>query len=95
MRRKNIFKILPTFPLGRSLYKQRGKEKLCDNFRGTTYTKVNYPFAPYDVMDAYYKKANHKVDYNSGNYVTDSIYERKFLNGTDQYATYLNSNACL
>ena len=68
------------------------KEQLCDNFRGTTYTKVNYPFAPYDVMDAYYKKTNHKVDYNSGNYVTDSIYERKFLNGTDQYATYLNSN---
>lgn len=68
------------------------KEQLCDNFRGTTYAKVNYPFAPYDAIDAYYKTEHHIVDYNSGNYVADSIYERKFLAGTDQYATFLNSN---
>lgn len=68
------------------------KEMLCDNFHGTTYSKVNYPFAPYDTIDAYYKAAHHKVDYNSGNYVTDSIYERKYLEGSDQYATFLNSN---
>ncbi|MBR5410749.1 MAG: hypothetical protein IK104_08750 [Clostridia bacterium] len=68
------------------------KEQLCDNFRGTTYAKVNYPFAPFDVIDAYYKTEAHKVDYNSGNYVTDSIYERKYLNGSDQYAAFFNSN---
>lgn len=67
-------------------------EVLCDNFRGTTYSKVNYPFAPYDTITAYYKFENHKVDYNNGNYVTDSIYERKYLDGKDQYATFLNSN---
>ncbi len=68
------------------------KEQLCGNFRGTTYAKVNYPFAAYDVIDAYYKSEKHKVDYNSGNYITDSIYERKYLEGTDQYAIFLNSN---
>lgn len=67
-------------------------ETLCDNFRGTTYAKVNYPFAVFDTIDAYYKSPTHKVDYNGGNYVTDSIYERKYLNGSDQYATFFNSN---
>lgn len=65
---------------------------LCDNFRGTTYNKVNDPFAPYDTITAYYKTLQHTVNYNNGNYVTDSIYERKYLSGKDQYATFLNSN---
>ena len=68
------------------------KEQLCDNFRGTMYAKVNYPFASYDVIESYSKVTDHKVDYNGGNYVTDSIYERKYLDGTDQYAVFLNSN---
>ena len=68
------------------------KETLCDDFRGTTYSKVNNPDAPYDVIDAYSKVPEHRVDYNNGNYVTDSIYERKYLEGTDQYAVFLNSN---
>lgn len=67
-------------------------EILCDNFRGTTYAKVNDPFAAHDIITAYYKNDIHKVDYNNGNYVTDSIYERKYLNGSDQYAVFLNSN---
>ncbi|MCM1166579.1 MAG: DHHW family protein [Lachnospiraceae bacterium] len=66
-------------------------ETLCDNFRGTTYFKVNYPFAPYDEITAYYKSA-HAVSYNNGSYSADSVYERKFLNGSDQYAVFLNSN---
>lgn len=67
-------------------------QKLCNNFRGTTYNKVNYPFAPYDTITAYYKTLKHTVRYNGGNYVTDSIYERKYLSGKDQYAAFLNSN---
>ena len=66
-------------------------EILCDNFRGTTYAKVNYPLAPYDTITAYYK-TEHKVNYNGGAYVADSIYERKYLDGSDQYAVFLNSN---
>lgn len=67
-------------------------QSLCDNFRGTTYNKVNYPFAPYDTITAYYKTLTHTVSYNGGSYVTDSIYERKYLSGKDQYAAFLNSN---
>ena len=66
--------------------------QLCSNFRGTTYSKVNYPFAPYDTIDAYYKSEKHEVNYNNGNYITDSIYEEKYLYGSDQYATFFNSN---
>ena len=67
-------------------------QSLCDNFRGTTYNKVNYPFAPYDTITAYYKTLTHTVSYNGSSYVTDSIYERKYLSGKDQYAAFLNSN---
>lgn len=67
-------------------------EVLSESFRGTNYSKVNYPFAPYDIIFAYYQKDKHKVDYNDGNYVTDSIYERKFLDGKDKYAVFFNSN---
>ncbi len=66
--------------------------QLCDTFRGTTYNKVNYPFAACDTITAYYKTLTHTVSYNNGSYITDSIYERKYLNGKDPYATFLNSN---
>ncbi len=67
-------------------------QTLCDNFRGTSYNKVNAPFAAYDTISAYYKTLSHTVSYNGGSYVTDSIYERKYLSGKDQYAAFLNSN---
>ena len=67
-------------------------EVLTDHFRGTTYSKVNDPFAAYDVIDAYFKTEKHEVSYNEGTYVADSIYERKYLEGSDQYAVFLNSN---
>ncbi|MBQ7077480.1 MAG: hypothetical protein IJM91_05065 [Lachnospiraceae bacterium] len=68
------------------------KETLCTNFRGTTYSKVNLFFAPFDEIDAYYMDLFYKVSYNSDTYVTDSIYERSYLEGKDQYAVFLNSN---
>ena len=68
------------------------RERLCGNFRGTTWAKVNDLFAAWDTIDAYYKTERHTVDYNGGWYVTDSIYERKYLDGSDQYAVFLNSN---
>ncbi len=66
-------------------------EILCCDFRGTTYSKVNSPLASFDTITAYYKE-NHTVSYNGGAYVADSIYERKFLEGSDKYAVFLNSN---
>ncbi len=67
-------------------------EILCDNFFGTSYAKVNYPFAKPDTITAYYQNSTRTVSYNSGDYVTESIYERKYLDGKDQYAVFLNSN---
>lgn len=67
-------------------------EALCDNFRGTTYAKVNDPSAACDIITAYYRTLRHTVSYNGGEYVADSIYERKYLSGKDQYAVFLNSN---
>ena len=32
------------------------------------------------------------MSYNSGEYETDSVYESKYLSGSDQYAVFLNSN---
>ena len=66
--------------------------ELCSDFRGTVYSKINYPFAAYDTITAYYKTLTHSVSYNGGDYTTDSIYERKYLSGSDKYAVFLNSN---
>ena len=67
-------------------------EILTDRFRGTTYNKVNYPLAAWDRIEARRKDTARTVDYNGGVYVTDSIYERKYLNSRDPYAVFLNSN---
>ena len=68
------------------------QEVLCDNFRGTTWNKVPLPTIPTEEIAAWYKHANRGVSYNNGQYETDSIYERKYLDGSDQYAVFLNSN---
>ncbi len=68
------------------------REVLCDNFRGTTWNKVPLPTVPAEEITAWYKRPNRHVSYNGGQYETDSIYERKYLSGSDQYAVFLNSN---
>ncbi len=68
------------------------QEILCDNFRGTTWNKVPLPTVPAEEITAWYKHANRAVSYNDGQYKTGSIYERKYLDGSDQYAVFLNSN---
>ena len=68
------------------------QEVLCDNFLGTTWNKVPLPTIPTEEITAWYKHANRGVSYNDGQYETDSIYERKYLDGSDQYAVFLNSN---
>ena len=68
------------------------QEVLCDNFRGTTWNRVPLPTVSAEAITAWYQHANRHVSYNGGQYETDSIYERKYLNGRDQYAVFLNSN---
>ena len=68
------------------------QEVLCDDFYGTTWNKVSLPSVPAEEITAWYKHINRSVSYNNGQYETDSIYERKYLSGSDQYAAFLNSN---
>lgn len=68
------------------------REILCDNFHGTTWNKVPLPSVPAEEITAWYKHINRSVSYNNGQYETDSIYERKYLSGSEQYAVFLNSN---
>ena len=68
------------------------REFLSQNFRGTTYTKINDPLAPYDSIEAFYLDSHHDVYYNGGHSRSDSLYERRYLEGMDQYGVFLNSN---
>ena len=68
------------------------QEILCTNFRGTTWNKVPLPTVPAEEITAWYKHEYRVVSYNGGEYETNSIYERKYLSGSDQYAVFLNSN---
>ena len=68
------------------------QEGLGDDFYGTTWNKVPLPTVPAEEITAWYKHINRSVSYNNGQYETDSIYERKYLSGSDQYAVFLNSN---
>ena len=68
------------------------QEVLCDDFYGTTWNKVPLPSVPAEEITAWYKRINRSMSYNNGQYETDSIYERKYLSGSDQYAVFLNSN---
>ena len=68
------------------------QEVLCDNFHGTTWNKVPLPSVPAEEITAGYQNPTRHVSYNNGQYETESIYERKYLSGSDQYAVFLNSN---
>ena len=68
------------------------QEVLCDNFRGTTWNKVPLPTISAEEITAWYRHPERRVSYNDGQYETDSIYERRYLEGSDQYAVFLNSN---
>lgn len=68
------------------------QEILCDNFHDTTWNKVPLPTVPAEEITAWYKHEYHNVSYNGGEYETNSIYECKYLSGSDQHAVFLNSN---
>ena len=54
--------------------------------------KVPLPSVPAEEITAWYQHPTRHVSYNNGQYETESIYERKYLSGNDQYAVFLNSN---
>ena len=71
------------------------QEVLCSSFRGTTWNKVPLAEVPAEEITAWYRHANRHVSYNNGQYEAESIYERKYLSGSDPYAVFLNSNQAL
>lgn len=77
----------PVPPVSR--YRQ---EVLTNHFFGTSYAKVQVPFVKPDTITAFYRHAAHRVDYNDGNDVTDSLYRRDRLDSADPYAVFLNGN---
>ena len=66
------------------------QEILCDNFHGTTWNKVPLPSVPAEEITAWYQHPTRHVSYNNGQYETESIYERKYLSGSDQHAVFLD-----
>ena len=54
--------------------------------------QVPLPTVPAEEITAWYKLPNRHASYNGGQYETDSIYERKYLDSSNQYAVFLNSN---
>ena len=68
------------------------RETLTDAFRGTTWAKVNDPFAQADAIEAWYQTWNRAVSYNGGSSTADSIYEGKYLRSADPYGVFFNSN---
>ena len=68
------------------------QEILCGNFHGTTWNKVPLPTVPAEEITAWYQHPTRHVSYNNDQYEIESIYERKYLSGSDQYAVFLNSN---
>lgn len=67
-------------------------EILTSRFRGTTYAKVNDPFAAYDTITAYVKTLRHHVVYQGGAMESNSIFARDKLTSSDPYAVFLNGN---
>lgn len=68
------------------------KETLTETFRGTTWAKVNDPFAACDAIEAWYQTPTRAVFYNGGTTEADSIYERSYLSTADPYGVFFNSN---
>lgn len=70
------------------------QEVLSDSFYGTTYSKANLYSVPADIITAYQPKAmgTIRVDYNNGQQIADTMYERSFLEKKDKYSVFLNAN---
>lgn len=67
------------------------KETLSDQFLGTLAAKVNQSGNP-DILDTYHTSLKLSVNYNRGQRITDTLYERKYLDERSKYSTFLNEN---
>lgn len=67
------------------------KETLSDEFLGTLASKVSRSDG-FDVLDTYHTSLGLTVNYNQGQRVTDTLYERSYLEKRSKYSTFLNEN---
>lgn len=69
-------------------------EKASDSFYGTLFSKGNFKFAKPDDINLYTLKDNIdiEVDYVYNNKVTDTLYEKDYLNKKDKYGVFLDNN---
>lgn len=68
-------------------------QEVSSNFHGTLYSKTNLYHLPDDSIYLFIPKQNHyEVNYVSTNRVTDTLYEKKYLNQKDQYSMFLDNN---
>lgn len=67
------------------------KETLSTEFMGTLSSKVNQSGNP-DILDTYHTDLKLSVNYNQGQRITDTLYERRYLNERSKYSTFLNEN---
>ncbi len=67
------------------------KETLSSEFLGTLAQKINYS-GKYDILDTYHTDLKLEVNYNQGQRVTDTLYERSYLEKTSKYSVFLNEN---
>lgn len=73
---------------------QFSSDVLSDEFYGTTYSKASLYTAKPDTITAYIPSpaVSVQVDYNQGEEITDTIYQRSFLDQKDKYSVFLNAN---
>lgn len=67
------------------------KETLSDEFMGTLAAKVNQSGNP-DILDTYHTSLGLKVNYNQGQIITDTLYEKEYLDQRSKYSVFLNEN---
>lgn len=69
------------------------KKKVSNEFQGSTYSKVNMG-GKKDVIYLYYpkKKLKYSVNYNMGEWETDSLYDMSMLKKKDKYAVFFGGN---
>lgn len=67
-------------------------EVLSEDFLGTLYSKVKIKPQVTDRINAYYLSDNQQLEYNLSGMVTNSFYEREFLEKKDKYSVFFNGN---
>lgn len=67
-------------------------ETLSEEFYGTTWSKAGLYTIPPDTLTAFMSNGGLEVDYNNDELITNTIYERSYLEVKDKYSVFFNAN---